>query len=204
MSQNTLPTSDTTRNVTAEPGTTFASQSLLWSLPFHPMQPQWTSLHSRASLSLAGIHHPIAVMPHLPTFLTFEDYVQSLPGWDLFLIKNVLLLDLDGLLEHILITNPLTFCSDGGAVTTFKSYGSIIATDNTILTETCRQAYGHTPLSFRAEGYGFLGNLHLISHLLLFFELPFTSPPITVVSDNKGLLKRLRDVFHAKLKHFST
>ena len=78
------------------------------------------------------------------------------------------------------------------------SYGSIIATDDSILTETRGQAYGHTPRSFRAEGYGLLANLRLIYHLLLFFELPLTLPPLTIVSDNEGLLQRISLALGAK------
>ncbi len=78
---------------------------------------------------VASTHHPIEAPPILPTFLTFEDYVQSLPGWDRFLIENVLLLDLDRLLDQISAMHPLVFCSNGGAVATVGSYGSIIATD---------------------------------------------------------------------------
>jgi hypothetical protein len=94
--------------------------------------------------------------------------------------------------------HPLVFCSDGGAVATVGSYGSIIATDDTILTETRGQAYGHTPRSFRAEGYGLLANLRLIFHLLVFFELPFTLPPLTIVSDNAGLLQRISAALSTK------
>jgi hypothetical protein len=97
---------------------------------------------------VASHHQPIATATPLPTFLTFEDYTQSLPGWDRFLIENVHLLDLDGLLEQIDSMQQLVFCSDGSAVSTVGSYGSIIATDDTILTKTRGQAYGHTPCSF--------------------------------------------------------
>ena len=109
-----------------------------------------------------------------------------------------MLLDLDKLLDQISSTDPLVFCSDGGAASTVGSYGSIIATDDSILTETRGQAYGHTPRSFRAEGYGLLANLRLIYHLLSFFELPFTLPPLTIVSDNEGLLQRISSALRAK------
>ncbi len=95
---------------------------------------------------VASTHHPIEPTPCLPTFLTFEDYVQSLPGWDRFLIENVLMLDLDSLLEQIASWNPLVFCSDGGAVATVGSDGSIIATDDTILTER-KPSFGLSPTS---------------------------------------------------------
>jgi hypothetical protein len=108
------------------------------------------------------------------------------------------LLDLDKLLEQISGQTPLVFCSDGGAAATVGSYGSVIATDDTLLTETRGQAYGHTPRSFRAEGYGLLANLRLIFHLLSFFELPLTLPPLTVVSDNAGLLQRISSALCSK------
>jgi hypothetical protein len=147
---------------------------------------------------VASLHHPINPTTSPPTFLTFEDYTQSLPGWDRFLIENVLLLDLDCLLEQISNLHPLVFCSDGGAVNTIGSYGSIIATDDTILTETRGQAYGHTPRSFRAEAYGLLANLRLIFHLLSFFDLPPTLPPLSIVSDNAGLLQRISAALSTK------
>jgi hypothetical protein len=92
----------------------------------------------------------------------------------------------------------LIFCSDGGAVSTVGSYSPIIATDKTILTETRGQAYGHTPRSFRAEGYSLLANLRLVYHLLSFFELPLTLPHLTVVSDNAGLLQRISAALSTK------
>ena len=147
---------------------------------------------------VASQHQPIVTATPRPTFLTFEDYTQSLPGWDRFLIENVHLLDLDHLLEQIENMKQLVFCSDGGAVSTVGSYGSIIATDDTILTETRGQAYGHTPRSFRAEGYGLLANLRLVYHLLSFFELPLTLPPLTIVSDNAGLLQRISAALSTK------
>jgi hypothetical protein len=107
-------------------------------------------------------------------------------------------LDLDCLLEQISNLHPLVFCSDGGAVDTIGSYGSIIATDDTILTETRGQAYGHTPRSFRAEAYGLLANLRLIFHLLSFFDLPPTLPPLSIVSDNAGLLQRISAALSTK------
>jgi hypothetical protein len=147
---------------------------------------------------VASHYHLIAVTPSPPTFLTFEDYVQSLPGWDRFLIEDVLLLDLDSLMDHIASRQRLVFCSDGGAIATVGSYGSIIATDKTILTETRGQAYGDTPRSFRAEGYGLLANLCLAFHILTFFLLPITLLPLTVVSDNEGLLQRIDSALRTK------
>jgi hypothetical protein len=155
-------------------------------------------LATQPSFFVAGLYHPIAPTPSQPSFFTFEDYVQSLPGWDRLLIEQVVLLDLDKLLDQISSPHPLVFCSDGGAVSTVGSYGSVIATDDTILTETRGQAYGHTPRSFRAEGYGLLANLRLIYHLLTFFELPLSLPPLTVVSDNEGLLQRIRSALCTK------
>jgi hypothetical protein len=46
--------------------------------------------------------------------------------------------------------------------------------------------------SFRTEGYGPLANLRLIRHLLLFFDIPWTSSPLTIYCDNQGLLERLQ------------
>jgi hypothetical protein len=68
---------------------------------------------------------------------------------------------------------------------------SIAAGFMTILTDTRGQAYGHTPCSFHAKGYGLLANLRLIFHVLVFFELPFTMPPLTIVSDSAGLLQSI-------------
>jgi hypothetical protein len=163
-----------------------------------PLDATPVDLANQPLFLVAGLHHPIAPPTPTPFFLTFEDYIPSLPGWDRFLIENVVLLDLDGLLDQVSSPNPLIFCSDGGATATVGSYGSIIATDNTVLTETRGQAYGHTPRSFRAEGYGLLANLRLIFHLLSFFELPLTLPPLTIVSDNAGLLQRISSALSTK------
>jgi hypothetical protein len=123
---------------------------------------------------------------------TFDNYVAGLPAWDSSLIADLHFPDLDSLLHLLRTDTSLLLCSDGGAADSKGSYGSVIASDDSILTELRGQAHGANPRSFRAEGYGLLANLRLIRHLLLFFDIPRTSSPLTIYCDNKGLLERLQ------------
>jgi hypothetical protein len=137
---------------------------------------------------------------------TFEGYVvHSLPNWDKSLIQALHLPDLDFLLFSLRSDTSLLLCSNGGAVDSKGSYGSIITSDSHILTELLGQAHGANPRPFRAEGYEQLASLYLIYHLMLFYSIPRTSSALIIYCDNQGLLDRLdttRESTYLKPRHF--
>ena len=140
-----------------------------------------------------------------PQLHTFDDYVNQLPAWDRYLIQDLFLRDLDQLLQALRLDASLFLCSDGGAADSKGSYGSVIASDDRILTELRGQAHGANPRSFRAEGYGLLANLRLIRHLMVFFDIQRTSSVLTLYCDNQGLLDRLaksRESLYVKPRRF--
>jgi hypothetical protein len=140
---------------------------------------------------LIGKVHQVLVDPTSPIPFTFEDYMTRLPAWDYSLIQDLNLPNLDALLHSLRTDTSLLLCLDGGAADSKGSYGSIIASDDQVLTELSGQAHGANPRSFRAEGYGLLANLRLLLHLMKFYDIPRTSSPLTIYCDNQGLLDRL-------------
>ena len=108
---------------------------------------------------LIGKVNQIIVSPIPPIPFTFEDYVASLPAWDYSLLQDINLPNLDALLHSLRTDTSLLLCSDGGAANSKGSYGSIIASDDQVLTKLSGQAHGANPRTFRAEGYGLLANL---------------------------------------------
>jgi hypothetical protein len=155
-------------------------------------------VQSNSKFLLIGKVHRVIESPTTPIPFTFEDYVASLPAWDYSLIQDLHLPNLDSLLNSLRTDTSLLLCSDGGAADSKGSYGSIIASDDQVLTELSGQAHGANPRSFRAEGYGLLANLRLIHHLMLFYDIPRTSSALTLYCDNQGLLDRLETSSNAK------
>jgi hypothetical protein len=147
---------------------------------------------------LIGTVHRVVANPPPSVPFTFEDYVICLPSWDCSLIQDLNLPNLDALLHSLSNDISLLLCSDGGAADSKGSYGSVIASDDQILTELSGQAHGTNPRSFRAEGYGLLANLRLIHHLLTFYDIHRTSSALIIYCDNQGLLDRINTSRHSK------
>ena len=62
-------------------------------------------------------------------------------------------------------------CSDGGAIANVGSYRVDIASNKKILLTVVGQAYGMTPWSFRAEGYGMSAILRLLYHFITYHRI---------------------------------
>jgi hypothetical protein len=89
--------------------------------------------------------HQVIDDPTSPTPFTFEDYVTILSAWDYSLIQDLNLPNCDALLHSLRSDTSLLLCSDGGAANSKGSYGSIIASDDQVLTELSGQAHGNNP-----------------------------------------------------------
>jgi hypothetical protein len=75
------------------------------------------------------------------------------------LLSNVRIPDKALLLQCLRTTAHLWLASDGGAADCKGSFGSVLATDDTILMDCGGLVEGADPKSFRAEGYGLLAIL---------------------------------------------
>ena len=79
---------------------------------------------------------------------------------------------------------------DGGAKEDIGSFGAVIANNKEILIKVSGQAYGKTPRSFRAEGYGMLAILRFLLHFIQFHNIT-TKAKLKIYSDNEDLIIRI-------------
>jgi hypothetical protein len=108
-----------------------------------------------------------------------------------FLFQHVNLLDKSRLLECLRTSAHLCLASDGGAVDCKGSFGSLLATNDTILLECGGLVQGEDPKSFRAEGYGMLAILRVVHHLRWFYMTRNPNLTFAAYTDSERLILRL-------------
>jgi hypothetical protein len=136
-----------------------------------------------------GTLAPLPATPDTPS--RWPDYLASLPEWERFLLQHVNLLNKSRLLDCLRTSDHLCLASDGGAAACKGSFGSLLATHDTILLECGGLVQGADPKSFRAEGYGMLAILRLVHHLRWFYMTRNPNLTFAAYTDSESLLLRL-------------
>jgi hypothetical protein len=122
---------------------------------------------------------------------TWGGYLRTLSKWEQDLLVSVRILDRSQLLTALRQEDLLFLASDGGARDKKASFGTVIATGDTILAECGGRAEGPDPGSFRAEGYGILAILYLLHHLQVFYVARNRRQRLRLYCDSQSLLLRL-------------
>ena len=94
--------------------------------------------------------------PDIPV-LSFNEYIQTLPDHEKFLLQNHVLLHPTAfdLCDIIHTLNDVIMVSDGGAIPGSGTFGWVLGTtDGTRLAKGYGPAFGSDPKSYRAECYG--------------------------------------------------
>jgi hypothetical protein len=136
---------------------------------------------------------------------TFDAYILSLPFWDRRLLSDIVLMDSDGLIDHLRSDEPIYLVSDGGAADDKGSYGAVLANDDITYMTVFGWTEGALPGSFRAESYGCLAILQFLYHFTRFHHINPIACLNRFFCDNKGLLTRLEHAagpLHPFPRHF--
>jgi hypothetical protein len=134
-----------------------------------------------------------------PTFQAY--YLAGRPNWQKDLLKGVFQpLSTDTLSQHLLNSDHLLFCSDGGAKDNKGSFGWVIVTSSQLLWECSGIATGWFANSFRSEGIGQLALLVFLDAYITYYQLEDLSAPLEpkdsetwfrIAMDNKDLISRI-------------
>jgi hypothetical protein len=92
----------------------------------------------------------------IPPSLTWADYASSLPPWEQFLCRHVIILERALLFDCLRHSGHLFLASDGSAADCKGSYGCVLASEDIVLLTCGGRAEGSDPKSFRVEDYGML------------------------------------------------
>jgi hypothetical protein len=128
----------------------------------------------------------------IPTPLTFDGYIQSLPSWEQSLLTQATLLDTPHNIITELNSGPFNIGSDGSVIAQSASFGYVLAGHTKRrLIRGRGPAPGSRPQSFRAEAYGALAARRMLLQIATFTNTPLTST-FTHHIDNQSVISRDR------------
>ena len=179
---------------------------------YRPKQPSgWLPTPTCIPIDGDVRHSGLLIARHLPapqeaasaTFQKnqeFHEYLSSLPLWERQLLQGIVVYTNPDEIRKkfptpITSTSRLILVSDGSSRQSHITYGWALGSDdNEIFAEHAGAGYGE-PTSHRAERWGMLSGvlfLHRLYTFLQIHELPsLSSVPLSILSDNNGLVQRI-------------
>jgi endonuclease/exonuclease/phosphatase family metal-dependent hydrolase len=137
---------------------------------------------------------PIALIPDVVTFPSFQEFVLALPEHESLLLQRFEILcdDIFEVCSCMSTLSDLLLVSDGGAMDDYGSYGWIISTtDGTRLARGSGSTFGYDPRSYRAESQGAKAGTLFILRCFDYCNVPIPAGQFKFYCDNEGLLKKL-------------
>ena len=129
---------------------------------------------------------------HHTTTDCFQQFISSLPTWELLLLIQHSFMNNSPKIVASLTNQPILIATDGSEKLGKGSYGWVLANlSGSILATGQGTAYGHCISSFCCEAYGILAATRFILRLRQFYHLPRNNNTITWWCDCKSLIQRL-------------
>ena len=149
-------------------------------------------LHEKTFIQTPGFSS-IQLEQKQPKIRTWIEYINNLQTWDKELLSDIKIMSQHALQNMLQNNERIYLCSDGGAKEDIGSFGAVVASNQEIMIQVSGQAYGKTPRSFRAEGYGMLAILRFLFHFIQYHNIK-TKSKLKIYSDNEGLIIRVNQI----------
>jgi hypothetical protein len=140
----------------------------------------------------------------MPTYETFDEYLNCIPPWEERLLSSWWSVDTPDITKFLYHENTFLVVSDGGCKSTKGSYGVVLGTLNNVQKATATGTVKGSPIgitSFRCEAYGMLTSFVFIRNLCQYFKVKGKNRSIQYYCDGYSLLQRISTNRYKHLKN---